>query len=260
MIGVLGGSGFYSFADVVREERVSTPFGDPSSAIFIVDINGVEVAFMPRHGVDHQFPPHMINYRANLWALKSLGVSQVLGPCAAGSLQPHIEPGQFVFCDQYVDMTQGRADTFHEGPKTTHVAMDTPYCPDLRQHAIQSAQQLAIPYHDAGTVVVINGPRFATRAESIYYGKMGWEVINMTQYPEALLARELDMCYLNIALITDYDSGVQFDQQASKITDIKAIFAQNLANVKQLLLHVIATIPPQQDCVCHNAVALGSFH
>ena len=201
-IGVFGGSGFYSFLDDVTEVKVSTPYGDPSAPLSIGTIDGIAVAFLPRHGTDHGLPPHMINYRANAWAMKEVGVERIIGPCAAGSLKKEVEPGTFVVCDQLVDRTWGRSDTFYDGPQTTHVSFADPYCPEVRPLAVEVGRELGIKVHDRGTVVTIQGPRFSTRAESKWFQDAGWEVINMTQYPEAYLARELEMCYVNVSLIT----------------------------------------------------------
>ncbi len=207
-IGVIGGSGFYELLEGAEEVSVETPYGPPSDVVTVGEIAGRSVAFIPRHGRRHQWPPHAINYRANIDALKQLGVVRVIGPTAAGSLQPHIRPGEFVVCDQIVDRTSGRRDTFFDGPQTVHVSAADPYCPQLRQVAWEVLEGLELPAHRSGTVVVIQGPRFSTRAESRWFRGAGWEVINMTQYPEAILAREAEMCYVNVSLITDYDVGV----------------------------------------------------
>ena len=208
-LGVFGGSGFYAFLDGVEEHKVETPYGAPSDKVAIGEVEGRKVAFLPRHGRRHQYPPHKIPYRANLWAMKELGVSRVIGPCAAGSLQAEAAPGHFVICDQVVDRTWGRDDTFYDGPETTHISFADPYCPELRSLALKEAEAQGITAHDGGTMVVIQGPRFSTRAESKWFQGNGWKVINMTGYPEALLARELELCYVNVSLITDYDVGLE---------------------------------------------------
>ena len=255
-IGVFGGSGFYKFADNVIDIKINTPYGLPSSKVFIGNIEGKHVAFLPRHGVDHSIPPHKINYRANLWAFKELGVKQVFGPCAAGSLQKHVKPGHIVFCDQFVDRTNGRIDTFYDGPITMHIACAEPYCPDMRKLAINTAKELNLPHHQKGAVVVIQGPRFSTKAESKWFSAAGWDVINMTQYPEAYLARELNMCYLNISLITDYDCGLE-GEIPSSICQILEVFHHNLDNLKKILFGMIKALPSQGKCVCHNAMEFG---
>ncbi|MGB9867511.1 MAG: S-methyl-5'-thioadenosine phosphorylase [Bacillota bacterium] len=256
-IGIFGGSGFYSFLEGVREVKIDTPFGAPSDTIAIAEISGRKVAFLPRHGKQHQYPPHMINYRANLWAMKELGVKRVIAPCAAGSLQPEIKPGDFVICDQFVDRTWGRKDTFFDGPITTHISTADPYCPELRRIAIDCSRSLALPVHDKGTVVVIQGPRFSTRAESRWFSGMGWQVINMTQYPEVVLARELGMCYVNISLITDYDVGLEGRPDIKPVShgEVLRVFQENLGKLRSLLLEMVKNIPDQCGAGCAQHIA-----
>jgi 5'-methylthioadenosine phosphorylase len=182
-IGVFGGSGFYSLLDDVREIKVDTPYGPPSDSFFLADVAGRRVAFLPRHGRRHTIPPHRINYRANVWAMRSLGVKAVISPCAAGSLQPHVKPGDFVLCDQFVDRTYGREGTFFDGPIVTHVSSADIYDPVLRGVAAEVIRAHDIPFHERGTIVIINGPRFSTKAESKWFSDAGWEVVSMTQYP-----------------------------------------------------------------------------
>jgi len=258
-IGVFGGSGFYDFLQDVEEVWVETPYGMPSDRIALARVGNKRVAFLPRHGKEHQYPPHMIPYRANLYAMKELGVERVIGPCAAGSLQPHVKPGDFVICDQFVDRTSGREDTFYDGPITTHISTADPYCPELRKLAIEKARALEIPTHEKGTVVVIQGPRFSTRAESRWFSSMGWEVINMTQYPECVLARELDMCYVNIALITDYDVGLEGRDEIKPVTheEVLRVFKANNEKLRRLLFEMIQATPAERDCACGETVRIG---
>jgi 5'-methylthioadenosine phosphorylase len=258
-IGVFGGSGFYQFGEDVEKIKVDTPYGMPSSQIFIATIEGKRVAFLPRHGVDHSYPPHMINYRANVWAMKELGVKFLIGPCASGSLQMDIKPGEFVFCDQFVNETFSRKDTFYDGPVATHINCSQPYCPSLRELSFKIIDKLDIPYHKTGTVVTINGPRFASGAESKDYTARGWHVINMTQYPEAVLARELEMCYLNISLITDYDCGLEQQVAKTEIKEIIAVFNKNLENVKKFLFALIKEMPTEATCSCQHALDGARF-
>lgn len=241
-IGVFGGSGFYDFLTDAETIRVDTPYGCPSAELMVGTIKGKRVAFLPRHGKDHSIPPHMINYRANVWAFKSLGIHTVVSPCAAGSLQRHIKPGDFVVCDQYVDRTNGRRDTFYDGPITTHVSAADPFNEDLRQLAIQAAKENNIEVHETGTVVVIQGPRFSTRAESKWYRDQGWEVINMTQYPEVHLVRELEMASVNISLITDYDTGVDGVPPVSH-GEVIEVFTRNNEKLRNMLFRLIELIP-----------------
>jgi 5'-methylthioadenosine phosphorylase len=258
-IGIFGGSGFYSLLDDVDEVHCDTPYGEPSAPVTIGSVGGVEVAFLPRHGRKHELPPHMINYRANLYAFKSLGVERVIGPCAAGSLQPHVEPGDFVISDQLVDRTTGRKDTFYDGPETTHISFADPYCPELRTLAINSAKELGIKVHERGTVVTIQGPRFSTRAESRWFASAGWEVVNMTQYPEAYLARELELCYVNIALITDYDVGVEGEVPPVSHEAVIEVFNANNDRLRELLFALVPKIPKERACICSTALTGARF-
>lgn len=261
MIGVFGGSGFYSFLDDVTEEVVETPYGPPSAPVAVASVDGVDVAFLPRHGVSHQYPPHVVNWRANVWAMRELGVTRLLGPCAAGSLQPGIHPGDFVVLDQLVDRTWGRGDTYFDGPVPGHVGFADPYCPELRSVVLAACGDDGIKAHDGGTVVVIQGPRFSTRAESAWFRRQGWEVVNMTQYPEAFLARELGICYSGIALVTDFDTGVEHDASIAPVTmdEVFAVLRSNIDRTRSLLTRVIPAIPPSRGgaCACEEALSQG---
>jgi len=252
-IGVFGGSGFYSLMDNARETWVETPYGAPSDKVAIGEIGGRRVAFLPRHGKDHRFPPQGINYRANLWAMKSLGARWIIAPTACGSLTAGVAPGSMVVADQVVDRTSGRKDTFYDGPITTHVSFADPYCPTLRPIAIEALRALGIETHERGTIVVIQGPRFSTRAESKWFQSQGWEVINMTQYPECYLARELEMCYVNISLITDYDVGLEGMTPVSHAS-VMEVFKKNNERVKDAIGAIVAKIPLGADCSCAHAL------
>jgi len=252
-IGVFGGSGFYSFLDEVERVDVETPYGKPSAPVTIGEIGGRRVAFMPRHGERHELPPAQINYRANVWAMKEVGVRRIIGPNASGALRPDLELGEFVICDQFVDRTSGRADTFYEGPETTHVSAADPYCPDLRRILVETAADLGIKARDGGTVVVIQGPRFSTRAESKWFQQAGWDMINMTAYPEGYLARELELCYANIAMVTDHDVGVEGTEPVTHETVVK-VFTENNAKLRDLLFAAIPKIGPQPEDVCATAL------
>lgn len=255
-IGVIGGSGFYELLTDVEEHAVQTPYGPPSEAIAVGTYEGTRVAFLARHGRGHRYPPHRINYRANIWALASLGVTRILGPNAAGSLQPQVQPGDFVLCDQFVDRTWGRPSTFYDGPPVVHIAGAEPYCPELRQLALAAGQELGITMHERGTVVVIQGPRFSTRAESRWFTSAGWEVVNMTQFPEQVLARELEICYVGISLITDYDAGLEGrdDVEPVSVAGVIEVFHRNNARVRDLLLRMIPRIPRERTCICATAL------
>jgi len=248
-IGIFGGSGFYSLLDDVREAKIDTPYGAPSDSVFLATVSGRRVAFMPRHGRRHTIPPHKVNYRANVWAMRSLGVKAVISPCAAGSLQRHVEPGHFVVSDQFVDRTTGRADTFFDGPIVSHVSSADPYDPTLRAIALDVIREHGITVHDGGTVVVIQGPRFSTKAESKWFSDAGWEVINMTQYPEAYLCRELGMAVVNIALITDYDAGVLEGTEAVSAHDVLEVFEQNAERIRAVVLDMVGRFPEDLDAL-----------
>lgn len=244
-VGIFGGSGLYSLlSGEIREVWIETPYGSPSDKITLGQLGDKAVAFLPRHGRDHTLPPHSINYRANLWAMKHLGVEAVIGPCAVGSLQKHLAPGHFVLCDQFVDRTHGRQDTFFEGPIVTHVSPAEPYCPILRAHALSVCQRRGITVHERGTIVVINGPRFSTKAESRWFTQMGWDVVGMTQYPEAYLARELELPYVNLSLVTDYDAGlVSEGGEAVTSEAVMAVFQANIESLRGVLFELVQTLP-----------------
>lgn len=246
-IGVFGGSGFYSLLEDVTEVKVDTPYGAPSDSIMLAEVAGRKVAFLPRHGRNHTIPPHKINYRANVWAMHRLGVKAVISPCAVGSLQSHIAPGSFLVADQFVDRTKGREDTFYDGPITTHVSPADMYDKTLRQIAVETIKEHGIQAHDGGTVVVIQGPRFSTKAESVWFTKMGWEIINMTQYPEGYLCHELGMAVVNISLVTDFDSGVVADVEAVTAHSVLEVFQQNAENARKVVLDMIRKFPTDLD-------------
>lgn len=243
-IGVFGGSGFYSFLDDVEEIEIDTPYGRPSDKIALASIGSKRVAFLPRHGKDHSYPPHMIPYRSNLYAMKTLEVKFIIAPTASGSLKKEIKPGDFVVCDQFIDRTWGRKDTYYDGPETKHISTAEPYCQELRKLAIEVCKNLEVPVHERGTVVVIQGPRFSTKAESRWFNMMGWDVINMTQYPECVLAKELQIPYVNIALITDYDAGLEGEDDIQPVTEeeVYKVFSQNNDKVKKVALNMIEKI------------------
>lgn len=257
MIGVFGGSGFYSLLEEVRRVPRATPYGDASDDLTLGVIEGREVAFLPRHGPRHTIAPHRINYRANLWLMKEAGVERILAPTAAGSLQGAIRPGDFVICDQFVDRTHSRGDTFFDDPPVAHVSTADPYCPQLRGLTVSAGQELGATVHDGGTVVVIQGPRFSTRAESRWFAKMGWDVINMTQYPEVALARELQICFVNIALITDYDAGLLGSPGIEPVSaaEVASVFASNNRRVRELISTLVPRIPAERACTCGTAMS-----
>ena len=214
---------------------------------------------MPRHGTSHQHPPHSINYQANIWALKEEGVGFIIAPAAAGSLQRHIKPGDFVVPDQFVDRTRQRKDTFYDTAPVTHMPGADPYCTTLRELAINILKQHDLPHHETGTAVVIQGPRFSTKAESKWFTQMGWDTINMTIYPEAILARELEISYTNIMLITDYDSG--FDGEFPPVIPEEAVkvFKNNTDKLKTVVLDMVKAIDINEKTASHNALVTARF-
>lgn len=256
-IGIFGGSGFYQFLEDVEEIKVDTPYGPPSHLVAIGTIGNKKIAFLPRHGKHHTLPPHMIPYRANAYAMKSIGVTKIIGPTAVGSLQPHIKPGDFVVSDQFVDRTWGRHDTFFDGPVTAHIAGAEPYCKGLRNIAIDVIKKKGITCHESGTMVVIQGPRFSTRAESAWFTNMGWECVNMTQYPEIILCRELEMCYVNIALITDWDAGCVGLPGVEPVTaeEVVKVMCANNERVREVILEMVERIPAEPCPECSTAMA-----
>ena len=251
-IGVIGGSGFYAFLDDVVEVPVQTPYGPPSDNPVIGTVADRRVAFLARHGRDHRLPPHRIPYRANLWALRALGVRQVLGPCAVGGLRPDLGPGTLVVPDQLVDRTSGRLQTYFDSG-AVHVSFADPYCPLGRRAVLETARRAGWDPVDGGTMVVIEGPRFSTRAESQSYATAGWSLVNMTGHPEAVLARELALCYTAIALVTDLDAGIDAGSAVSQ-TEVFGFFAANVARLRELLLDVVAALPAEPGCACGGAL------
>ncbi|MFI5667190.1 S-methyl-5'-thioadenosine phosphorylase [Streptomyces sp. NPDC051704] len=271
-IGVIGGSGFYSFLDDVSEVRVDTPYGPPSDSLFLGELAGRQVAFLPRHGRSHKVPPHKINYRANLWALRSVGVRQVLGPCAVGGLRTEYGPGTLLVPDQLIDRTKSRAQTFFDGeplpggtsqaegsgggtvPNVVHTTFADPYCPVGRSVALAAARGREWEPVDGGTMVVVEGPRFSTRAESRWHAAMGWSVVGMTGHPEAVLARELGLCYTSMALVTDLDAGAETGEGVSH-TEVLKVFGENVGRLREVLFDAVSALPATESrsCLCTHA-------
>ncbi|HUY96111.1 MAG TPA: S-methyl-5'-thioadenosine phosphorylase [Verrucomicrobiae bacterium] len=260
-IGVFGGSGLYQLLDQAESVRCPTPYGDPSDVCTLGVLGGRRVAFLPRHGRGHTIPPHRINYRANLWAMRMLGVRRILAPCAVGSLQAAIEPGAFVIPDQFVDRTHGRADTYADGPLVGHISAADPYCPELRAAAAEAARGEGVTVHQRGTLVVIQGPRFSSRAESRWYTACGWDVVGMTGYPELILARELGLCYAAIALVTDHDAGLEGAPEVAPVTHdhVLEVFAANIARVRTVLERAVGELSPLPACGCQGAPAAAGL-
>jgi 5'-methylthioadenosine phosphorylase len=250
-IGVIGGSGLYALLENATEHEIDTPYGSPSDRITVADVGGRRVAFLPRHGRDHRFPPHRIPYRANLWALRSLGVRQIIAPCAVGGLRPELGPGTFVVPDQLIDRTSGREQTFYDSG-AVHVSFADPYCPVGRSTVLDSAERVSAV--DGGTMVVVEGPRFSTRAESRWLTSIGGAIVNMTGHPEAVLARELAVCYTAIALVTDLDAGVEGDHGVTQ-EEVFSVFAENTSRLREVLLDAVVKLPTERSCSCKDALA-----
>lgn len=252
-IGIIGGSGIYDPAilEDVKETKVYTPFGRTSSLISIGHYGNRKIAFIPRHGPRHQIPPHRIPFRANIWALKELGVKRIISPSAVGSLREDYKPSEFVLVDQFIDRTKWRDDTFYEGGQVCHVSAADPFCPELREVLLKTARKLKIPVHEKGTYVCIQGPRFSTRAESKLFRSWGADVIGMTLYPEAVLAREAEICYVSIAMITDYDVWAEKPVSTSEIL---VTMSKNVESFKKLITEAIPQIPEERRCLCKEAL------
>jgi 5'-methylthioadenosine phosphorylase len=256
-VGVIGGSGFYSLLDDPEQHVVTTPYGEPSDVVTVGRLAGRTVAFVPRHGAGHRFAPHLVPYRANLWALRSLGARQVLSLSAVGSLTTALPTGTLVVPDQVVDRTHGRPHTlFDDANGVGHAGFADPYCPRLRSAALAEPDVA----HDGGTLVVVNGPRFSSRAESQEFQSHGWSIIGMTGMPEAGLARELALCYATLALVTDLDAGVEAGQGVTH-TEVLEAFAANLPRLRNLLVDTLGRLPAQQgDCACGDTSGYPASH
>lgn len=259
-IAIIGGTGFYKFLDEAEDAQVSTPYGETSAPISIATVSGRRIAFLPRHGRNHDYLPHEVPYRANLWALKQLGVRQVIAFNTVGSLQPEYRKGDFVLVDQFVDRTSGRADTFFSGDVGAHISSADPYCGRLRETAAKALDGADATVHPSGTVVVIQGPRFSTRAESRWFSSQGWHLVNMTQYPEVVLARELELCYANLSYITDYDvaaAEVAGAEAAEAVTHHGVLTAFNADSdrVLDMVRRLVEALPEAVECTCQHALA-----
>jgi 5'-methylthioadenosine phosphorylase len=256
-IGVIGGSGLYDpeILTNVTEVKVYTPYGEPSDYIILGELKGKRVAFLPRHGRGHRIPPHKINYRANIWALKMLGVKWIIAVSAVGSLREDYKPGDIVVPDQFIDMTKEREYTFFDSGIVAHVSMADPFCQHLREEIIRTAQELGYRVHPKGTYICIEGPRFSTRAESrIWKEVFKADIIGMTLVPEVNLACEAQLCYATLALVTDYDVWAERPVTAEEVTKV---MAENTEKAKRILYELIPRLPPEPDterCSCCKAL------
>ena len=255
-IGIIGGSGLYSMAGLsgTREIRVKTPFGDPSDAFVIGTLEGKRVAFLARHGRGHRILPSEINYRANIYAMKTLGVDRILSVSAVGSLREDLHPLEFLIPDQFFDRTRGRVATFFGGGIVAHVGFDKPTCGQLAKALAESCGRATVKAHAKGTYVCMEGPQFSTLAESHFYRQSHFDVIGMTNLTEAKLAREAEICYATVAMITDYDCWHP-EHDSVSVPDIIANLNKNAANVQRVIRETVRTLPDTRDCKCGSALA-----
>jgi 5'-methylthioadenosine phosphorylase len=252
-IGIIGGTGVYD-PDVIenaRDVKVYTPYGAPSGLVTIGEYKSRNIAFIPRHGTSHQIPPHRINSRANIWAMKELGVKRIVASSAVGSLREDYAPGDFVITDQFIDRTKSRDDTFYEGGQLCHISSANPICPQLHDYFVDHSRKLGFTVHSKGTYVCINGPRFSTRAESRLFKQWGADIIGMTLYPECILAREMEICYISVAMVTDYDVWAQKPVSAHEIIETLQL---NSKNFKMLIIEALSQIPLARECGCDKAL------
>lgn len=254
-IGIIGGSGFYSLLEDAESLDVDTAYGRPSDKVAVGRISGRDVAFIPRHGSKHSIPPHRVPYRANIQAFQDLGVQRIIATNAVGSLKLEYKMGQIVAFDQFVNQTHGRDDTFFEN-EVAHISTANPYCTELRDLSKATARNMRLDYRDGASVVVINGPRFSTKAESLFFSRQGFDLINMTQYPEVALARERCICYLALGIVTDYDAGVAGREDIKPVSnrEVMEIFSKNVDNVKRLVKEIVKDTPRARKCECANAL------
>jgi 5'-methylthioadenosine phosphorylase len=254
-IAIIGGTGVYdpNLLSNTEKIRIQTPFGTPSDTIMVGDYAGVRVAFLPRHGSNHAYPPHKVPYRANIWALHELGVKRIIAPCAVGSLKEEKKPGQIVIADQFFDFTKGRDYTFYDGGKAVHVSVAEPFCDELRKIAIQSAEKLKLDFHKTGTTVTIQGPRYSTKAESNFFrNAVNADIIGMTLVPECVLARELEICYVSIAAVTDYDV---WSNKHVDATAVSHAMKKNIDTIRNLIIDMLPKISTERNqCECPNAL------
>lgn len=255
-IGIIGGSGFYSLLENAESSDIETEYGKPSDRVSVGKIGGRDVAFIPRHGSKHTIPPHMVPYRANIEALHMLGVNRIIATGAVGSLNPEFRIGEIVLLDQFVNLTYGRKDTFYDADQVAHVSTADPYCDEMRAVAARSAEALELECREKASVLVVNGPRFSTKAESRFFSRQGFDLINMTQYPEVALARERCICYIGIAMVTDYDAGIVGVGGPDPVSygEVTRTFAKSVESVKALAKRIVVDLPSARGCRCGSAL------
>lgn len=253
-VGVIGGSGFYELLDNAREVRVQTPFGPPSDSFILGELNGVSVAFLPRHARGHRILPGEVNFRANIWGMKALGVTHLISATAVGSLREEIKPLDIVIPDQLYDRTKARPSTFYGDGVVVHISFADPFCPYLREQLVAAGRAAGATIHDGGTYICIEGPQFSTRAESRVYQHLGFDVIGMTNLQEAKLAREAELCYATMALITDYDVWHESEEDVS-VDQVLTNMHRNVKMAQDIVRKVIGALDHGRDCSCRHALA-----
>jgi 5'-methylthioadenosine phosphorylase len=258
-VAIIGGTGFYELLADATQHSVQTPYGQTSAPIAVGEVAGRPVAFVPRHGSSHEYLPAQVPYRANLWALRELGATQIIGFNTVGSLRRDYRIGDIVLCDQFIDRTYGRQDTIFDHGDVGHISTADPYCLRLRAIAIDALADGVGRVHPTATVVVTQGPRFSTRAESAWFAAMGWHVLNQTQYPEAVLARELEVCYMNVSYVTDYDVAakeVVGEEDAEIVTHhaVVAAFRSGSQRTQEVIRRLVTAFPETADCTCRTAL------
>jgi 5'-methylthioadenosine phosphorylase len=251
-VGVIGGSGFYDPAmfGKISEVKMHTPYGAPSDIISVGELKGMNVAFLPRHGKRHAIPPHLINYRANVWAMRDLGVKRIIAPSAVGSLKEDMKPGDLVIPDQFIDFTKNRVYSFYDGAVVGHFSLADPFCPELNKFAAETAKRQKTQFHNGATYICIEGPRFSTRAESKLFRAWGADIIGMTLIPEVVLAREAGICYTTLATVTDYDVWADKPVTAQ---DVVEMLKTNVEKVKSLLSELIPKLGKERGCKCSKS-------
>jgi 5'-methylthioinosine phosphorylase len=253
-IGVIVGSGFGEMegTEEKRSEKISTPYGDPSDAYRVYEISGVEAAFLARHGRLHHVPPHKINYRANLWGFKELGVKRILSVSAAGGISTGVMPGDIVVADQVIDMTSCRPSTFFEEDEAVHVDFTSPYCKDLRELLLRAGGRSSIELRDGGTYICVNGPRLETTAEIRFFASIGADIVGMTAMPEASLARELEVCFGLISVVTNYAAGIS--GKPLTVTEVIEVMRRSRRPLWRILEGLVRMLPADRDCECSKAL------
>lgn len=257
-IGIFGGTGIYDsgLLEESKEVKIDTPYGNTSENITIGIFKGRKIAFMPRHGKKHTIPPHMINYRANIWAFREIGIKRIISPSAVGSLKDEIKPGDFAVPTQFLDFTKSRVGSFSVDGKVIHISVADPFCPELSDSILRVVNEKKIPIHKDCTYVCIEGPRFSTKAESNFFRSTGADIIGMTVVPECQLARESQMCYASISTVTDYDVWAEKPVTAKEVLDT---LSKNVEKTKKVLTKLVEEIPKERECQCKNALAEAEF-